>query len=266
MALATCHFKSKVLDLATSMCVVLPQDDEAEFGTVRTGPDGTCPTLWLLHGLSDDHTIWQRRTSIERYAQASGLAVVMPAAGRSFYADMAHGLQYWTFLTQELPRVARSFFPLSQAREANFVVGLSMGGYGAFKWALTHPERFAAAASLSGVLNVATAPERLGPEGRPEMVNVFGNPNAIAGTDNDLLYLAERLAASDRPRPALYAWCGTEDFLYEDGLVFRDRARRLGLDLTYEEGPGDHEWACWDRQIQRVLEWLPLPPPAVQGA
>jgi len=258
MALVHCDFKSRVLDLATGMCVVLPQEDEGDVGTVRTGPDGTCPTLWLLHGLSDDHTIWQRRTSIERYADAAGLAVVMPAVGRSFYADMARGLPYWTFLTEELPRVARSLFPLSAAREANFVAGLSMGGYGAFKWALSRPEQFAAAASLSGVLDVATAPERLGPEGQPEMENIFGRPDQIAGTDHDLVHLAERLAASDRPRPALYVWCGTEDFLYEDGLKFRDHARRLGLDLEYEEGPGDHEWASWDRQIQRVLEWLPL--------
>ena len=41
-------------------------------------------------------------------------------------------------------------------------------------------------------------------------------------------------------------------------MTFRDLARRLKLPLTYEEGPGDHDWACWDRQIRRVLEWLPL--------
>jgi S-formylglutathione hydrolase FrmB len=262
MALIHCNFKSRVLDLATAMCVALPQEDDGDAGTVRTGPDGTCPTLWLLHGLSDDHTIWQRRTSIERYAEAAGLAVVMPAAGRSFYADMARGLPYWTFLTDELPRVARSLFPLSAAREANFVAGLSMGGYGAFKWALSHPEQFAAAASLSGALNVVTVPERLGPDGRPEIENIFGRPDRLAGSAHDLMHLAERLAALDRPRPALYTWCGTEDFLYEDSVRFRDHARGLGLDLVYEEGPGEHEWASWDRQIQRVLDWLPVGPRA----
>jgi len=258
MALIQCHLDSRVLDLSTTVAIVLPETDEGRFAAVRTGPEGTCPVLWLLHGLSDDHTIWQRRTSIERYASDRGLAVVMPAVGRSFYTDMAHGLPYWTYLTEELPRALRAMLPLSAEREANFVAGLSMGGYGAFRWALAHPERFAAAASLSGVLDVASAPERLGPEGRPEMETIFGNPDAIAGTDLDLFRLAERLAAWDRPRPALYAWCGTEDPLYADSVAFRDHAKRLGLDLTYEEGPGDHEWACWDRQIQRVLAWLPL--------
>src|SRR5690606_35149889 len=113
------------------------------------------PVLYLLHGLSDDDTIWLRRTSIERYVAGLGLAVVMPNVHRSFYADMAYGGQYWTFLTEELPRVAGDFFPLSDAREDNYVAGLSMGGYGAFKWALSYPERFAAAGSLSGVLDLA---------------------------------------------------------------------------------------------------------------
>jgi S-formylglutathione hydrolase FrmB len=58
--------------------------------------------------------------------------------------------------------------------------------------------------------------------------------------------------------PKLYQWCGTEDFLYKANLAFRDCAQKLGYDLTYEEGPGDHQWKYWDEKIQRVLEWLPL--------
>ena len=259
MALVHCDFDSDVLCLSTSICVVLPQRQTGPNTVARLDTGEAYPVLWLLHGLSDDHTIWQRRTSIERYASDRGLAVVMPAVGRSFYTDMAHGPRYWTYLTEELPRVARALLPLSAAREANFVAGLSMGGYGAFRWALAYPEQFAAAASLSGALHVAEVPMHFGAEGRPEAEAIFGDPDAIAGSDLDLFRLAERLAASDRPRPALYAWCGTEDFLHADNVAFRDHARRLDLDLTYEEGPGEHEWACWDRQIQRVIKWLPVP-------
>jgi len=151
MALVHCDFFSEALGLSTSMCVILPQaTGGGQIGMASAAAAKQHPALWLLHGLSDDHTIWQRRTSIERYVAPLGLAVVMPAGGRSFYADMAHGLRYWTFLSEELPALARSFFPLSEAREDNFVAGLSMGGYGAFKWALRCPQQFAAAASLSG--------------------------------------------------------------------------------------------------------------------
>ena len=112
------------------------------------------PLLYLLHGLSDDHTAWVRYTSIERYADAYGLAVVMPQVHRSFYTDQAHGGAFWTFLAEELPELVQRFFVVSARREDTFVAGLSMGGYGALRWALRRPGRFAAAASLSGALDV----------------------------------------------------------------------------------------------------------------
>ena len=256
MAFIDCSFSSEVLGLASSMYVIVPQTPMAEAGKRRRG----YPTLWLLHGLSDDHTIWMRRTSIERYVTPLKMAVVMPKIHRSFYTDMVEGGRYWTFLSEELPRVARGLFPLSAAREDNFVAGLSMGGYGAFKWAMRRPECFAAAASLSGALDVSEFPRtrKKNPAFLAEMRRIFGPLDRIAGSENDLLTLARRLARSKGPIPALYQWCGTEDYLYQANQTFLTTARRCGLPVTYEESPGAHEWKCWDRQIQRVLEWLPV--------
>ena len=257
MALIHCNFFSEVLALATSMDVILPQQARGPAAGPVAAAGRGLPTLYLLHGGLDDHTVWQRRTSIERYAAPLGLAVVMPAVGRSFYTDAVHGLRYWTFVSEELPALARSFFPLSAARKGNFVAGLSMGGYGAFKLALRCPEKFAAAASLSGSLDLSSNTNAEG-AWRAELEDIFGDLGAIAGGDNDLLHLAKKVARSRGPKPRLYQWCGTEDFLYAGNVRFRDHARRLGLDLTYEESPGSHEWSYWDRQIRRVLEWLPL--------
>lgn len=247
MALIQCDFFSETLQFGTSMNVILPQPARARY-----------PVLYLLHGLSDDHTTWLRRTSIERYADALGLAVVMPAVHRSFYADMARGYRYWTFVSQELPALVRGFFPLSHRREETFVAGLSMGGYGAFKLALSFPQHFAAAASLSGALDQAGAMQQVEPAWRAEMETVYGDLSQVAGSANDVMHLARQLARSAGPRPRLYQCCGTEDFLYDQNLRFRDQARALGLDLSYEEGPGGHDWGYWDRMIQRVLAWLPL--------
>src|SRR3954464_2876128 len=158
MALVRCDFFSDVLGLSTSMTVVLPQATSAQIGMTGAATGGDAPVLYLLHGLSDDDTIWLRRTSIARYAAPLGLAVVMPQVGRSFYTDEAHGNRYWTFLSEELPAVVGSFFRISDRREDTFVAGLSMGGYGAVKWALRQPERFAAAATLSGALDLAAPP------------------------------------------------------------------------------------------------------------
>lgn len=267
MALIHCDFRSEVLGLSTSMCVILPDPPRSEGGRPASWDGHRHPTLYLLHGLSDDHTIWQRRTSIERYVAPLDLAVVMPAVHRSFYTDMAQGHRYWTFISEELPALARGYFPLSDAREDNFVAGLSMGGYGAFKLALSHPDRFKAAASLSGALDMASLADRdeVDEESLREFERIFGNLDGLRGSDNDLLHLARKMVTTDGAKPRLYQWCGTEDFLYESNLRFKEVAESLGLDLTHEEGPGVHEWAYWDQQIQRVLDWLPTRPLAEQS-
>jgi S-formylglutathione hydrolase FrmB len=254
MAFINCDFFSESLGLSTSMSVILPQQTKAQIGMAGTVHAAKHPTLFLLHGLSDDHTVWMRRTSIERYAAELGIAVVMPAVQRSFYQDMAYGMNFWTFVSKELPALARSFFPLSELREDNFVAGLSMGGYGAFKLALNCPDQFAAAASLSGALLAEGVYDHYSEDAKL----IFKSREGIKGTDSDLLAAADRLVKSNHPKPLLYQICGTEDFLYEENVKFRNHVEPLNLSLTYYEAPGEHSWVFWDEHIQRVLRWLPL--------
>lgn len=243
MALVHCHFPSETLALDTSMTVVLPDEPVPATGF---------PTLYLLHGLSDDHTAWVRQTAIERYLAPLGLACVMPAVHRSFYTDEEHGGRFWTFLSRELPGRAASYFRLSARRTDTFVAGLSMGGYGALKWALREPERFAAAASLSGALDVAARQEDPRPQDAEWLRRVFGT-RPVAGTDDDLFVLLERSVP-----PPLYVACGTEDFLYPDNVRFLDACAAKAIPVTTDLGPGEHEWGYWDRVIQKVLAWLPV--------
>jgi len=263
MALIECRFFAETLKLSTSMTVILPQRTTAQIGMDGQAGNGRHQTLYLLHGLSDDDSIWLRRTSIERYAAAYGIAVVMPQVHQSFYTDMKHGGRYWTFLSEELPALARSFFPLSDAREDNFVAGLSMGGYGAFKWALRKPEQFAAAASLSGALDIASfAGDPVHQERTGDLFHLIYGDEPIVGTDNDLLWLLQQQGSRPGPKPALYQCCGTEDFLYDANLAFRDACRQTDYELEYHEGPGSHEWGYWDTHIQKVLDWLPIRKPS----
>lgn len=256
IALIQCDFYSEVLNLSTSMNVILPEHTQSQIGMKNKKFADKHPTLYLLHGLSDDHTIWTRRTSIERYVAELGLAVVMPQVHHSFYTDMVYGNRYWTFLTEELPKIARSFFPLSDKRENNFVAGLSMGGYGAFKWALRYPEKFAAAASLSGAVDMATRLEQ--PIEEYDLFNLIYGDRDIAGTEDDLLWLLEQGNQTDQPKPKLYQTCGTDDFLYDANVKFKKVCDQTTYDLTTDFGPGDHNWAYWDQKIQDVLKWLPL--------
>lgn len=258
MALIHCDFFSEVLGFSTSMCVILPQNTISQIGMKGSIKKEKYPTLYLLHGLSDDHTIWQRRTSIERYVSELGLAVVMPNAGRSFYTNMKHGYNYFTFISEELPNIARQFFPLSEKREDNFIAGLSMGGYGAFKIALSCPEKYAAAASLSGVLDINSRVKSDDIISNNELYNIFGELDSVPNSEHDLFYLAQNLINSGSIKPKLFQCCGTEDFLYENNQNFKNFIVKTDFDYTYIEGPGSHTWDYWDKNIQNVLNWLPL--------
>jgi putative tributyrin esterase len=256
MILTEVNFFSETLVLGCTMLVLLPQRPLVD---VQKKPQNKFRTLYLLHGRSDDHAAWQRKTSIERYVEGLNLAVVMPAVHRSFYTDMVHGGKYWQFISEEVPAVVHSLFPLSSARKDNFVAGLSMGGYGAFKLALRHPERFAAAASLSGGLDLGYtvwADNPRNDESRlAELRTIFGDLSKVPGSEHDLIALAKKVSRGP-VKPRLYQCCGTEDFIYPDNVRFREAVRKLPLDLTYEEGPGEHNWAYWDTMIQRVLGWM----------
>ncbi|WP_227396329.1 alpha/beta hydrolase [Jeotgalibacillus aurantiacus] len=257
MALITCRFYSDVLGMTTTMTVILPQKTHNQIGMKSDAKESERhPVLYLLHGLSDDDSIWTRRTSIERYVSEMGIAVVMPQVQRSFYTDMHYGMKYWTFISEELPTIARSLFPLSAKREENFVAGLSMGGYGAFKLALRKPEQFAAAASLSGVLDINAYKDRAASFVMNDYQLIFGDIGP-RNTEDDLFYLLEQSDVNQLP--ALYQCCGTDDLLFKGNQTFAALLQEKNAALDYEENEGEsHTWAYWDKKIQDVLKWLPL--------
>ncbi len=258
MALLHVDFFSDVLGMCMQMDVILPQQTSGQIGMEGKGVQGKIPTLYLLHGMSDDHTIWQRRTSIERYVSDLGIAVVMPTTHLGWYSDMAWGNRYWTFISKELPEICRSFFAnLSDRREDTYAAGLSMGGYGALKLGLSASETFGMAASLSGGLdirNISQWGEK--EEEKHYWQGVFGPADKVVNSSNDLFAEAVRLKESGKPLPKLYMWCGTEDFLYEQNVDMKEHLTKLGYDLAYEESPGDHQWKYWDEKIQSVLDWI----------
>ncbi len=249
MALAELKFFSESLGMQTEAYVVIPQRSaQGEIGIDNNAKQEAYRCLYLLHGLSDDHSIWLRRTSIERYAADYGICVVMPAAAKSFYTDMKYGMKYYTYIAEELPRVIQEFFHVSAKREDNFVAGLSMGGYGALKIGLRACDRFCAAAGLSACTEMSRR------EGRDIFAPLFGEGGTVPPED-DLFALAEK--QKDNPnRPRLYMGVGLEDGLYSENQRFREKLTACGYDLTYRESHGDHNWAFWDEYIQYVLAWM----------
>ncbi len=252
-------FFAESLGMGTSMVVLMPQAasgigmEGADGGGTGDGADGPgVPVLYLLHGLSDDCTIWERRTSIERYATEKGIAVVMPEVRRSFYADEAVGEAYWTFVAEELPRIVARTFRVSTAREDTFVAGLSMGGFGALKLALNHPERFAAAASLSGAVDLTS----MDLDWTGTLAQRVWGGREISGTADDLLGLLGKRDPAELP--ALFLDCGTEDQLIDQNRRFLAAAEKAEVEVASRLRPGAHTWEFWDEGIQDVLDWLPI--------
>ncbi len=255
----TCHYFSFVLQHNVEVNVVIPTPEgneqiTAEGNDQRYDYENGMPVVYLLHGAYGDNNSWMRFSSIERYLQAHNCIGVMASAENSFYQDMAHGGRYYTFMTEELPAYITRLLPASRRREDTFIAGLSMGGYGAWYLALSRPDLYAKAASMSGALDLAAMKPA---EGSPfAWQDLFGDVKDLSGTDKDLFTLFEKDKKAGLV-PELYQSCGTKDFLYEMNQDAHERFVKLGADITYHEEEGHmHNWDFWDQDIRRVLDWM----------
>ena len=242
MALLRVEYSSKSLEMNTSFQVFLP--DEGELSEVKV--------VYLLHGLTDNCTGWTRYTACERYARERDVALVIPEVQRSFYIDGVYGLNYFTYVSRELPRVCQRMFGFSQKREKNFVMGLSMGGYGALKCALTYPESYAGCGSFSGVTDLKAFMDRPAvPMHSREFTALLG-PDHRIGPENDLPALAERVTDA----PVIYLSCGEQDVHYPANRAFAEKLTKLDLDHRFDHRPGNHSWDFWDQSLRDCFDYL----------
>ena len=230
------------------------------YAVVPEGKPGPFPVLYLLHGLSDDYTIWLRRTRIEAFLRELPMIVVMPDGYRGFYTDNAEGPAYGKYMTDEIRTFVENTLPASKKREHRAIGGLSMGGYGALRCALERPDLYVSAHSHSGATrDFAREVEWM--KGA-EIRRIFGsNP---VGTHHDIYHLAEK-AKKHKPLVKLRIDCGTEDFLLKANREFHTHLKKIKYPHEYIENPGMHEWDYWEIHIQKALVFhakimgLPIP-------
>jgi putative tributyrin esterase len=243
--MAVCEFhldQGNVLEKMISFTAIVPEG--------KTGP---FPVFYLLHGLSDDHTGWTRRTSIERYVAGLPLIVVMPNGERGFYTNAKDRPKaaFETNIVQDIVGFVDRTFQTIPTREGRVVAGLSMGGYGAVKLALKYPDLFCAGVSHSGAVGFARRDFGADDWGR-EWTPVFGP--CPAGGPDDPFALAEKI---DRAKlPALRIDCGVDDFLIEENRAFDAHLTGLGIPHEYEEHAGAHNWEYWDAHIQETIAFF----------
>ena len=242
MALMEVNFFSKALMRPVTMNVILPAD-KVFFEEETEEDNKPFKTLYLLHGVMGNYTDWVTGTCIKRWAEEKNLAVV---------------------------KITRRMFPLSHKKEDTFIAGLSMGGYGAIRNGLKYHDTFGYIAGLSSAMilekmNVADDSSPMFFERKSFLESVFGDLSKISDCEINPEWLARDMKEKGIPFPHLYLACGLDDPLLPPNRKFRDFMNELGADVTYEEGPGAHEWDFWNRYIKKVLDWLPLDKDSKEG-
>lgn len=241
MAHLRCDIKSDVMGMYTSLEVVLP-----DYGRMKDAP-----VIYLLHGLSGNCSDWSRFTAVEQYVAQKGAAVIMPEVQRSFYADMALGIDYFSYIREELPQTCSRLFGLSLRREKNYIMGLSMGGYGALKCALSAPKRYAGCAAFSAAIEIepliASASGRMA----RELQAILG-PERKIPPEADPYALLNRRKGAQLPR--FFVTCGEQDALYQENVRFVKALEERGADVRFEHWEGDHRWEVWDKSVEMALE------------
>ena len=236
MAYIRCDFKSLVLDMRTSMIVFLPDEKKVS----------EAPVVYLLHGLSDNSTAWSRWSNVERYAIEHGVTVVMPEVQRSFYTDMSLGLNYFKFVSVELREICHHFFNTPTAANKSYVMGLSMGGYGALKCALTYPKKFAGCAAFSPACDIESLMIDNVKMNKKEMKAIFGEK---LQSKDSIFSLVKKV----KNAPFIYLACGEEDFIFSHSEKLNAALEEKDLDYKYEHWSGIHDWAFWDEAVKRAF-------------
>ena len=263
MAFIQMNVMSECLMRTVNVNVILPAD-KITFPGMPKQEIKEYKTLYLLHGIFGSQVDWINGTMVQRWAEDKNLAVVMPAGENMFYVDQekAHNL-YGEFIGREQVELTRKMFPLSHRREDTFIAGLSMGGYGALRNGLKYSDTFGYVAGLSSADIVDGLEERTDDapffiESRSYAEAVFGDLSLVRGSDKDIKHLAGQLKSEGKELPKVYLACGVDDSLLGANKSLKDCFTEHGYDVTYEEGPGAHEWDFWNRHIQKVIDWLPL--------
>lgn len=239
MTLLSVHFPGQALGKHTAMHVILPPGK------------GPFPVLYLLHGLSDDYTIWQRRTSIERYVEGKNLMVVMPDGGRSFYCNDCRpgGLAYEDHIVRDVVGFVDETFRTIADRRGRTIAGLSMGGYGALMLGLKHAEMFSVVCAHSSVTGFTRSPYPALPH-----INVIADALPKDGR-YDLFLLAQKVLKT-RKQTALRMDCGLNDGFLNENREFHVHLGKIGFKHEYREYPGIHSWDYWDIHIQQSIAFI----------
>jgi len=234
-------FRSAALNRDMQYRVVLP---------LAAAPGQKLPVVYLLHGGGGGFRDWTNDSDVARFAE-SGLVLVMPEGGSSYYTNAVDPPQdrYEDYIVSDLIADVESKFPVATGRSNRAIVGISMGGFGAVKLALHHPELFIFAGGLSSAIDVprrAFSIKRL--QQSRHYNSIFGSAGGQTRRENDPFALAR----TANPEAAAYFFltCGEQEGLLPANREFAALLEARHFRHEFHTVPGGHDWNQWNA-------WLP---------
>lgn len=240
MAVSRMSFYSEKLKMNTSINVILPEH-----------PSDAGKVLLLLHGLGEDENAWLNQSRLTDYASQTDITIIMPRVDRSYYTSRVGESQYFEYISEEVLQRCRAWFHLSSKRERTFIAGTSMGGFGALKAGLTHPDQFQGIFPMSAMPDVVRK-WRENPERDAWYRSLFGSPDQVRHSINDIAYLITQ--QQPEQVPFIWQFCGDKDPFYDMNVILSNQIEQQGLPHKFVQAAGGHEWRLWDRAIKQVIE------------
>jgi S-formylglutathione hydrolase FrmB len=257
---------SQILKYPVHYCVYLPASYDA--GASKTVPEHY-PVLYFLHGLGDNEKTlfnsggWTLLDDLRQEHKLGEFLIVAPEGRRSFYINSADSsVRYSDFFLQEFIPLIEKKYRIAKGRSNRAISGISMGGYGALRFAFSHPEMFSAVSAQSAALitespqDLDTAARSGAPLGKM-LADVFGNPiDSSHWKNNDPFVLAQKNAAALK-RLGIYFNCGQDDnYGFEKGAAaLHEELQKEGVKHEYHLYPGDHSLAYFLVHFSEVMEF-----------
>ena len=219
-------------------------------------PSERLPVLYLLHGANSGPADIQQRSEVVQLASTHRLIVVMPEGGLSYYSNAKHlrHARWEDAIVSDLPRDVESRFPVLPGREHRGIAGISMGGYGAVKLALKHPEFYGFAATMSGALDITRRPASLRRFWQTfRILTIFGLSPATR-QDEDVFSLLESSPADELQNMKWFSSCGKSDPLYAVNARFIREMRQRGVKLDGIATPDFHDWQSWNTAMPLMFK------------
>jgi putative tributyrin esterase len=278
------NFRSEALGKFIDISIVFPTDIYSYYDTTKEVRHHLSPgqklkppyqsgmkfqTVYLIHGGGDDDSLTYRYTNAERYAQRNNVMLVTPDIANSFGADTNYGVEYFTFLTEELPVVIQTLFASSPKREDNFIMGYAMGGNVALACAIKCPEKYSVCIDMSGGIGYTVNTETLKAELDSDHFRksfslynfTFGESSELDNSRHDLYQIAKQKIDGGEQLSKFYLVAGSEEgFIGERVKADAETLTKLGYDVTYKCIEGYwHDFTLWDMYIKLALDQiLPL--------